>query len=191
MVADGLAVALGGVLAAAQVELRLGRRGRAANAGRAQGGGDQPGLGRGADRRRPPLVEQPDHRVHVVDLDLPGDVGPPEAELAGGRDGIGERVLGAGREGRTAAVCAGRGDPGAVPELDREGPLGKGALDLADQRLGRHGPTLAWREIQFVLGRPNLTHRLGMPIGCQPEPETKRRRPERLGQDHHKGDTDV
>ena len=136
MVADGLAVALGGVLAAAQVELGLRRRRGAVDAGGAQGRRDQPGLGGGADRRRLPVVEQADDGVHVVDLDLAGDVGAAEAELTRRRDRVGEGVLGAGPEGRAAAVGGRQLRP--VPELDRERALREGALDLLDQRLGRH-----------------------------------------------------
>src|SRR5829696_6117760 len=84
VVADGFAVALGRVLAAAEVHLGLGRGRGTANARGAQGRGDQAGLRRSAHRWRLPRVEHADHTVDVVDLDLTGDVGAPEAELAGG-----------------------------------------------------------------------------------------------------------
>jgi hypothetical protein len=133
VVADGLAIALRGVLAAAQVELGLGWGRGPSHPRGAERGSDQPGLGGRADGRRLPLVEDPDHRVDVVDLDLAGDVGAPEAELPGCRDRVGQRVLGASPECRPAAV--GGGELRSVPELDRERPLREGALDLVDQWL--------------------------------------------------------
>ena len=136
MVADRLAVALGAVLAAAQMELRPGRLGGTVDPDDPQRRCYQPSLGRGADGRRLPVVEQPDYGFHVIDLDRAGDIGAPEAELAGRRDGVLERVLGAGPEGRAATV-RGR-NLRAVPELDRERAVREGALDLLDQGLGRH-----------------------------------------------------
>ena len=155
VVADGLAVALGGVLAAAEVDLGLRRGRRAAHAGGSHGCGDQPGLRRRPDRRRLPVVEQPDHGIHVVDLDRAGDVGAPQPELPGRRDRVGDRVLGAGPECGTASIRVGGGEPGAVPELDRERPLGEGALDLLDEWFRGHVPTLAPSRVQFRLGLPN------------------------------------
>ena len=137
MVADRLAVALGAVLAAAQMELRLGRLRGTVDADDAQRRRYQPSLGRGADGRRLPVVEQPDDGFHVIDLDRAGDIGAPEAELAGRRDRVLECLLGAGPEGRATTV-RGR-NLGAVPELDRERAVREGALDLVDQGLGGHG----------------------------------------------------
>ena len=155
VVADGLAVALGGVLAAAEVDLGLRRGRRAAHAGGSHGCGDQPGLRRRPNRRRLPVVEQPDHGIHVVDLDRAGDVGAPQPELPGRRDRVGDRVLGARPESGTASIRVGGGEPGAVPELDRERPLGEGALDLLDEWFRGHVPTLAPSRVQFRLGLPN------------------------------------
>src|SRR4029078_8006432 len=79
----------------------------------------------------------PDDGFHVVDLDRTGDIGAPEAELTGRRDGVLERLLGAGTESRATTVRGGH--LGSVPELDREGAVRERALDLVDEGLGRHG----------------------------------------------------
>ena len=125
MVADGAGVALLGVAAAAGPQLggRPARRpGQPRGAHRAE---QQPRLVGALQRRRLPAVEQLDHRVHVVDLDLAADVGAAEPELARRPQHVGGGAGRADAEGRPAA--AGRGQPRPVPELDRERPLGDAA----------------------------------------------------------------
>ncbi len=84
--------------------------------------------------RRLPAVEQLDHRVHVVDLDVAADVGAAEAELARRAQRVGGGARRAHVEGRPRPV--GRRQPRAVPELDRERSLGDAALDLPPQCRG-------------------------------------------------------
>ena len=84
-------------------------------------------------RRRLPGVEQVEHRVHVVDLELARYVRATQAELPRGAQRVRERRRRAHREARPAAV--GRGQLRAVPEVDRERPLGEGAV-LSSSRMG-------------------------------------------------------
>ena len=128
MVAHGAGVALAAVALAARAQLGARRargRAQAAGAGRRE---RQPGAGGAVERRRLPGVEQVEHGVHVVDVDLARDVGAAEAELARGAQGVREGGGGTDAEARPATV--GRGQLGAVPELDREGAVGEGALEL-------------------------------------------------------------
>ena len=115
--------------------------GRSSAAGR-RGGRVRPVGAHGAEQQRAlvgaveggrlPAVEQGDHRVHVVDLDLAADVGAAEAELARRPQDVGGGPRRADVEGRAGAV--GGLQPGPVPELDRERPLRDPGLDLAAQR---------------------------------------------------------
>ena len=82
MVAHGAGVALLAVAAAARAQLGGGPRRRLGQAGGAHRAEQQRPLVGAVERRRLPAVEQLDHRVHVVDLDLAADVGAAEAELA-------------------------------------------------------------------------------------------------------------
>ena len=101
----------------------------------AAGGGEhQPRLRAVVERRRLPAVDDPHRRVEVVGQQVAVDVGAADPELPGRAQQVGERLRRADREDR--AVAVGGRDAAAVPELDRERPLGKGALDLAAQGLG-------------------------------------------------------
>ena len=134
MVADGAGVALLGVAAAAGAQLGGGAARRPGQPGGAHRAQQQRALVGALQRRRLPAVEQRDHRVHVVDLDLAADVGAAEAELPRRPQDVGGGARRAHVEGRPV-VGAGR-EPRPVPELDRERPLGDPPLDLAPQRRG-------------------------------------------------------
>ena len=83
--ADRTRVPLGAVALPLRTQLRGGRLRWALNTGRANGGQGQPGALRAVQRRRLPPVQQLDHRVEVVDLDLARYVGAAEAQLPGAR----------------------------------------------------------------------------------------------------------
>ena len=89
VVADRARVAVLGAALATGAELSLRRRGGTGETGGAKGAERQPGLRATIERRRLPGVEQRDHRIDVVDVDLPGDVGAAEPELAGGAERVG------------------------------------------------------------------------------------------------------
>ncbi len=92
VMADGARVALLAVPAPLRDELGGRPRRRRRQAHRADGGQHQPQAARRIDRRRLPAVEQGDHGVHVVDLELARYVGATEAELAGGAQRMGDRL---------------------------------------------------------------------------------------------------
>ena len=93
VVAHRLGVALLAVAAAAEHELGVGPPRRPLDPGGAHRAEQQAALVGAVQRRRLPAVEQLDHRVHVVDLDVAADVGAAEPELAGGA----QRVRGGAR----------------------------------------------------------------------------------------------
>ena len=134
VVANGAGVALLAVAAAAEDELGGGAAGRALDAGGAHRAERQSRHVAAIERRRLPGVEQLDHRVHVVDLDLAADVGAAEAELARRAQGVCGGSRRADEEGR--AVAVGGRQLGSVPELDRERALRDAVFDLAAQRRG-------------------------------------------------------
>ncbi len=143
VVADGARVALLGVAAAARAQLGAGRLGRPGQAGGADGAEQERALVGPLQGRRLPAVEEGDHGVHVVDLDLAADVGPAEAELPGRPQHVGGGARRAQEEGRAAVRR--RGEAGPIPKLDPERPLGDAGFDLAPQRRGvrqRHSPSL-------------------------------------------------
>ena len=89
---------------AARAQLGAGRRAAAASARTRAPRRRRAGARRGAvDRRRLPAVEQPHHRVEVVDLEVAGHVGAAEAELARRAQRVRERARRAHGEGRAAA----------------------------------------------------------------------------------------
>ena len=134
VVAHRLGVALLAVAAAAEDQLGRGAAGWALDAGGAHRAERQPGDVAAVERRRLPAVEQLDHGVHVVDLDLAADVGAAEAELARRAQRVGGGAGGAHEE--SGAVAVARGQPRPVPELDREGALGDATFDLPAQGRG-------------------------------------------------------
>jgi hypothetical protein len=109
-------------------------RGRSAKARGAKRRQRQPRLGPATEGRRSPRLQQLHHRVDVVYLERPGDVGASQPELAGGEHRLGQG-LGEGSEDR--AIAAGGGQARAVPELDREGALREGVLDPFEEGAGR------------------------------------------------------
>ena len=121
--------------AAARAQLGRGAPRRPGQPGGAHRAEQQRPLVGAVERRRLPAVEQLDHRVHVVDLDLAADVGAAEAELARAPAARGRRRAASGRRRSGPPPLVG-GEPRAVPELDRERPLGDAGLDLAPQRGG-------------------------------------------------------
>ena len=123
VVAHRARVALARVEAPARRQLGRGRRGRAHDARGARRGDHQARLVPAVDRGRLPVVEQADHGVEVVDVERARDVGAAEAELAGRAQDVRERLRRAGGEG--GSVGPGRGDLGAVPQRDGEGPVGE------------------------------------------------------------------
>ena len=100
MVAHSLGVAFLAVAAALQPQLALGRaRGDRQSAGSERGD-------RQARTRRPvdlgllEVVDQRDHAVEVVDLQLAGDIGPAEPQLARSAHDVGDCLGRAHREDR-------------------------------------------------------------------------------------------
>ena len=123
VVAHGAGVALARVEAPARRELgRRGRR-RAHEARGARRGDEQARLVAAVELRRPPVVEQADDGVEVVDVERAGDVRTPEPELAGCAQEVRERLRRAGGEGRP--VRPRRRNFAAVPQGDGEGSLGE------------------------------------------------------------------
>ena len=105
MVADRLGVALLAVAAAAEHQLGGGAAAAAACRPAARTAPSSQSRHVAAiERRRLPAVEQLDHRVHVVDLDLAADVGAAEAELAGRAQRVRGGAGRADEEGRPVAV---------------------------------------------------------------------------------------
>ncbi len=96
--------------------------------------GERQAQARGAvDRGRVEAVEQPDHAVEVVGLQLARGVRAAEAQLPGSAQQVRH---GGGRAHREdGAVGRGRGELRAVPEAQREGALGERRRELAAQRL--------------------------------------------------------
>jgi hypothetical protein len=131
VVADGAGVALLAVAAAGRDELGGGARRRHRQSGGADRGEGQGALVGAVQRGRLPAVEQGDRGVDVIDLQLPGDVGAAEPELARGAERVGG---GAGRaDGEGRALAGGGGKARSVPELDRERAVGKARGELAAQ----------------------------------------------------------
>jgi hypothetical protein len=114
-------------------ELRLRRRGGRDHPAGRERGEHQPQTGATPERWGLPALEQSDHLVDVVDLEIPRDEGATEAELAGGPKSLGYRPRGAQPEGRPAV--AGRTHPAPIPELDRERPLGQRGRELSANRV--------------------------------------------------------
>ena len=112
MVAHGAGVALFAVAAAAGAQLGGGARRRLGQPGGADRAEQQRPLVGAVERRRLPAVEQLDHRVDVVDLELAADVGAAEAELAGRAQHVGGGARRADAEGR---ALAGRSRASSVP----------------------------------------------------------------------------
>ena len=167
VVAHRAGVAGDGVPAPARAQLGGRRGGRPGQADRAGGGGHEPQAAAPVHRGRRPAVQERQRGVDVVDAQRPGDVGPADAELAGGAqrvgDGLGrvDREDGAARLG-TAAVAVGApvgggrggGQDGAVPPADLEGPVGDGLGDGLAEGFGSG-------EHRLILGRSRRDRRPG------------------------------
>jgi hypothetical protein len=82
VVADGAGVALLAVALAARAQLGGGPRRRLDDPHRPHGGQHQRPLVGAVERGRLPAVEDPDHLVDVVDLELAADVGAAEPQLS-------------------------------------------------------------------------------------------------------------
>ena len=165
MVAHRLRVAAAGVKASARPQLRSGAAGRALHARGADGGGEQASPSGGAHRGRVPATDQRDHAVEVVGLDVAVHVRAPEPQLARRAQHVGDRARRVEPHRRAGAVA--RGHLAAVPELDRERPVGQRPLDLAAQGGGasaghgasayRYGkPAVSGGELDFLLRRCRL-----------------------------------
>ena len=110
------------------------RRGPARGPGQAAGAHRrerQPPPRLGVERRRLPASSRPITASRSSGSSVAGDVGAADPELAGRPQRVGDRPRRADPEGRPVV---GGGDPGPVPELDRERALREAALDLLSQR---------------------------------------------------------
>ena len=135
MVADGAGVALFAVAAAARAQLGGGARRRQGQAGGAHRAEQQRPLVGAVERGRLPAVEQRDHRVDVVDLELAADVGAAEAELARGAQHVGGGARRADAEGGPVAAWS---REASMPSQNStvKGRSGSAGFDLAAQRSG-------------------------------------------------------
>ena len=91
VVADRPGVACPRPASAARPKLRLRRRGGRGQAAGRERGEQQSQASAASERWRLPAVEQPDHAVEVVDLEVSCDVGPADAELPGSAQGVSDR----------------------------------------------------------------------------------------------------
>ena len=138
VVAHRARVALAAVAAAPRAQLAGGDPRRARQAARPHRRQRQPQARRAVDRRRLEAVEQPDHAVEVVGLQLSRGVRPTEAELSRRAQQVRDRRRRAHREDR--ALRRSRGQLRAVPEAQRERALRERPRQLATQRVsaGEH-----------------------------------------------------
>ena len=134
VVAHGAGVAPDAVALAARAQLRGGHGGRAHRAARTRGRQGQARALGALHGRRLPGVEQVERGLDVVGLERAGHVGAAQAELAGGAQHVRHGVARARTEDDPGP--AGGRQAGAVPELELERPVGKGRLELLQQRGG-------------------------------------------------------
>ena len=109
---------------AARPELRPGGAWQRPQSARAHGRCDKSRLQAWIERCDLVAVEQLERRIHIVDLDLAGNVGAAEPELPRGSEHVREGAGRAHAEGRPAGAV-GRRQAAAVPQRDRERALGK------------------------------------------------------------------
>jgi hypothetical protein len=129
VVANGLGVAALRVPAAAGPELGD-RRLRPGEAGGAQGGAGETQARDETELRGLPAAEERHDPIQVVGVHLTAHVGAAQPELAGRPKEMAERPRRV--DGKCRAV-AGGWHPRAIPELNREGAVGKRPLDAAAQ----------------------------------------------------------
>ena len=133
VVAHRARVALAAVAPPARAQLAGGDRRRQHQPAGAHGRQRQPQPCPRVDRGRLERVEQPDHAVEVVRLQLAGGVRAAQPELSGRAQQVGDRGRGAHREDRSAG--RGRRELRAVPEAQRERALRQRLRQLAAQWL--------------------------------------------------------
>jgi hypothetical protein len=146
VVRDGALVARDRVAPALRAQFHGGRLGQLLQCPGAHGGGGEPALGAGVDRGRAVAVEQRQHLVDVVDVELAGDVRAAETELAGRAQHVAER--GRRADGEHRAVAGGRRQLAPVPERDAERALGQDLGQRLAQRRRAHAASasfVAWR----------------------------------------------
>jgi hypothetical protein len=136
VVRDGAPVARDRVALALRPQLDRGRLRELLERPGAHGGGGQAALGARVDRGRAVAVEQRQHLVDVVDVELTGDVGAAEPELAGGAQHVPERDRRA--DGEHRAVARRGRQFGAVPQRHAERALRQCLGDGRAQWRGAH-----------------------------------------------------
>ncbi len=149
VVTDGPAVALAAMAAPPRAQLAGGdprRRRQAARLGGRERETQPPAT---VDRGRLERVEEADHAIEVVRLELPAGVGASEAELAGSaqqvRDGCGRA------HGEAGGLRSGGGELRAIPEAHAERPVRQGLLEGAPQGRGAG----EWHRVhRLEAGRP-------------------------------------